>query len=304
MIEHVVSFDVRRRLKDAVRDAHLAFLIDLFGLDAVDPDDRRRVIEAGLAGATPKHQDVVAVAVGAGSASGFGYHHRVSAGDSPESTLAIVIRARMISAVKALGQRLDSELDIILADVDDVVRRHRLSNRSVRSRSEEARRAAYIITRKISTLIGDLKRDWFRVVHTESHNAIEEAKAETIVKQFGSDARVFKRPRSDACSYCKLLYLKPDGVTPRVFRLGDLIAAGTNVGRRAGRPSRSGKSRTEWRATVGSTHPFCRCTMSLLTADTVFDDRGRQITAVRKAAVEVERVVDPSGACGCRQRSR
>jgi hypothetical protein len=127
------------------------------------------------------------------------------------------------------------------------------------------------------------------VVHAEVHEASEEAKAAAIAAgRSGYGARVFKRTRPDACSYCKLLYLKPDGVTPRVFRLRDLLLAGTNVGRRAGRPTRSGKSRTEWRAVVGGVHPFCQCELHVLGDDMGFDGQGNLVRVGTKKSLAID----------------
>lgn len=48
------------------------------------------------------------------------------------------------------------------------------------------------------------------------------------------------------CNHCRRLYVGPDGA-PRIFRLAELEANGSNVGRKVG----------EWRPVVGPTHPHC-----------------------------------------------
>jgi hypothetical protein len=140
-------------------------------------------------------------------------------------------------------------------------------------------------------------------VHTEIHNAVEEAKAIVIAHRHPErDPRVFKRTRPDACAFCRLLYLRPDGVTPRVFRLSDLLANGTNVGRRAGRPTRSGHSRTQWRATLGAAHPFCQCELRVVPDGTGFDARGRLVAlAAARKSIEVEPIDEDLAAHECEE---
>jgi hypothetical protein len=97
--------------------------------------------------------------------------------------------------------------------------------------------------------IDNRTRDWHRVAHTEINTAIQQGVHDAIVEASpaGGDQLVFKRPAPDACSHCKRLYLRADGVTPRVFRISEL--ADSNVGLKAG----------DWRPVVGSTHPWCHC---------------------------------------------
>lgn len=92
-------------------------------------------------------------------------------------------------------------------------------------------------------------RDWQRIAHTEVNNAVQHGVHDAIVEASpeGREQLVFKRPAPDACQHCKRLYLKADGVTPRVFRLSEL--AESNVGLKA----------ADWQPVIGSTHPWCHC---------------------------------------------
>jgi hypothetical protein len=90
------------------------------------------------------------------------------------------------------------------------------------------------------------------------------------------------------CAYCKLLYLKPDGITPRIFRLSQLQANGTNVGRAARRPTRIGKMKTEWRAVVGAIHPSCACELYRLPDGMAFGAGGKLVRSVKKSVLEIE----------------
>lgn len=122
--------------------------------------------------------------------------------------------------------------------------------------------------------LNDWKRDWMRVANTETWNAKLHGEVMTILRgeaiysnTKGGDTLVFRRPAPDACSHCKRLYLKRDGVTPKVFKLRDLISNGTNVGKKV----------NEWQPIVGTTHPHCRCPIAVLPEGFGFDDKGNLV---------------------------
>lgn len=201
-----------------------------------------------------------------------------------------ILRERIGQHVKGLGSKFEAAAGHVLVDADDKLRRRRLTkiqNEVVRGVDE--RSSAAEVADRIRAATMDLKRDWIRTAHTEMHNAVEEAKAIVLAhRSHDRDPRVFKRPRANACVFCVLLYLKPDKVTPRVFKLSELLANGTNVGRRAKRPILTGKSRTEWKAVIGAMHPFCGCQLQVLPAGMGFDKVGRMVYVGLKKAVEVD----------------
>ena len=97
-------------------------------------------------------------------------------------------------------------------------------------------------------------RDWQRVAHTEINTAVQQGVYDEIQTRSdaGANQLVFKRPNPDACPHCKRVYLKDDGITPKVFKLSDLEQ--TNVGRKA----------KDWGPTIGSVHPWCNCQLSMV----------------------------------------
>lgn len=92
----------------------------------------------------------------------------------------------------------------------------------------------------------DWHRDWERVAATEKHNAMQHGMASHLRKEYGDDVWVAKRAMGDACRHCVRLHVGPDG-HPRIFKLSELEANGTNVGRKA----------ADWLPVVGATHPHC-----------------------------------------------
>lgn len=207
-----------------------------------------------------------------------------------EREAVALLRDRIGQHVRGLGNKLDTVTGHILVDADDKLRRRRLTSLQRETvRGVQERASAQEVAQQVRAATKDLRRDWLRVAHTEMHNAVEEAKAIVLTHSHPErDPRVFKRPRPDACAFCKLLYLKPDGVTPRVFRLSVLLANGTNAGRRAGRPTRSGRSRTQWKAVLGAMHPFCKCELFVLPDGMGFNNQGQMVYVGTVKSIEVE----------------
>ena len=96
-------------------------------------------------------------------------------------------------------------------------------------------------------MFDDRYRDWQRVAHTEMNNAVQQGIYHEILDKSDGDQLVYKRPNPDACKHCKKVYLKSDGITPRIFKLSEL--AETNMGLKA----------RDWKPTIGSVHPWCNC---------------------------------------------
>lgn len=103
---------------------------------------------------------------------------------------------------------------------------------------------------ELSKKLGSWEKDLGRIVATETQNLFEKGRAEAIKEEHGDDALVYKEVFPLACRYCIKLYLTNGvGSQPRIFKISELEANGSNVGRKA----------EEWKATVGPTHPWCRC---------------------------------------------
>lgn len=296
----------RRRIQQAIHDGHLAFVAEVFGPSAIDPDDYDRLRAAGkirderllpqdaalaahALGAVAEHAEAHPSAELLSTPEMFWQH----VGDDlhltteAEREAVASLRDRIHQHVRALGNKLDDAVGRILLEADDDVRRRRM----VGGRSDKHFDAPAVLAR-IRDAVNALRREWLRTAHTEVHNASEEAKA-IAMSAGGRDPMVFKRPHADACAHCRLLYLKPDGVTPRVFRLSALLANGTNVGRRAGRPTRSGRSRTEWKAVVGAVHPWCQCPLHVLGDGMKFDRNGKVVYVGAAKSIEVDRLDAP-----------
>jgi hypothetical protein len=113
---------------------------------------------------------------------------------------------------------------------------------------------------------------WSTIVKTELNNASNWGSIDAILHnnkhKNPEDLYVFKagRPTSDPriCKFCVKFWFTEDGVTPRVYRMSELIAKGSNIGRKA----------AEWTETVGSTHPNCSHHLIEMRPGYGFDDKG------------------------------
>ena len=131
----------------------------------------------------------------------------------------------------------------------------------------------YQVIQQLREMTKDMERDWHRVAHTELWTAKCQGEVDAIMNgesPFTNDkgeTLVFVRPAHNACNKCKQLYLESDGITPRIFRLADLISNGSNYG----------KKQSDWKATVPCLHPNCMCTLNVMPKDTAFDSQGNLI---------------------------
>jgi len=97
---------------------------------------------------------------------------------------------------------------------------------------------------------GEWDRDWKRIVVTEMQNIFSRGRAAEMEKKYGLEVEVYKNVFEGACRHCIRLYLTNGiGSEPRVFKLRELIANGSNVGRKV----------DDWLPTIDATHPYCRC---------------------------------------------
>ena len=116
----------------------------------------------------------------------------------------------------------------------------------------------------------DNLQDWDMVVRTELQNKKEESFIEAILnnKSIYSDdkekTRIYRRPNLDACNHCKRLYTI-DGIRPKVFTVEEVVANGSNVGRKT----------SEWLPTIGVTHPHCQCVWQVMPKGYEFDPGGQ-----------------------------
>jgi hypothetical protein len=166
-----------------------------------------------------------------------------------------------------LGNRVDMATGATLIEADAALR-NQLKD-VIRTETAEAisrRESVQKLASNLGHATGDWSRDWRRIANTEVQQAMQTGLADRYREDYGTSVRVAKVPMPDACEHCKRLFLGPDG-KPRIWRLADLQAFGTNVGRKT----------RDWVPTVGTVHPHCQCQLIRVPKGFGFDALGRMV---------------------------
>jgi hypothetical protein len=99
--------------------------------------------------------------------------------------------------------------------------------------------------------VHEWRNRWRLIVNTELSRASNFGAMDAILtNNKGIDPKdiiVYKTGPSDGavCNECKKFWFREDFITPRVYRMSELLANGSNIGRK----------RREWKPTVDNTHP-------------------------------------------------
>lgn len=114
------------------------------------------------------------------------------------------------------------------------------------------------IVSEIGSKTGDWERDLGRIAETELQNAYEYGKGSYFNKKYGNKKVYYKQVYPGACKHCIRLYLTNGiGSEPRLFTYQELLENGTNIGKKV----------NNWKATLGTVHPFCRCDLRVKRSD-------------------------------------
>jgi hypothetical protein len=139
----------------------------------------------------------------------------------------------------------------------------------------EYRQTAAQLASELGHATDDWERDWLRIAYYLTHEAYNTGRAKSIFKEHGDEAEVWFAVLDGACKHCRELYLTdpddPDS-EPIVFKLKDLIANGSNIGRKA----------ADYKATIAPIHPYCRCLLYKKLPNTEWDRATRSFSKVKK----------------------
>jgi hypothetical protein len=180
-------------------------------------------------------------------------------------------RQSAASYVTGLGNRVADDFSTIAIEADrKLQRKYREVIRDALQENIERRETVRQLASEIGHRTGDWARDLRRIAVTEKQRAMQEGQRERLVARHGDPKaiRVAKIPDPDACKRCIELHLTGGaGSKPRIFKLSDLEANGTNVGRK----------QAEWKAVVGPVHPWCACELVHVPEGWGFDDQGEMV---------------------------
>jgi len=176
----------------------------------------------------------------------------------------------------------------IFNDVNGIIREKDKGNRAAYEeviRKElvqgiKDKKTAGQIASELGHKTGDWRRNFGRIAEFTSHQAFDEGRAALYKRKHGEGALVYKQPYEGACKHCIGMYLtKGPGSAPIIFLLTTLEANGTNIG----------KKTTDWNPVVGSTHPYCRCTLHSYDPDYEWDPETGGFTKLKKKPPRVIR---------------
>lgn len=165
------------------------------------------------------------------------------------------IKTQSLASLKGINNRIFQDINNILQDSSRKAQEEFIRNEIERGvRNKKTTRE---IANEIAHKTGDWSRDFDRIVQYTSQSAYEKGKAAAIERQYGDDSEIFvyKQVYPGACKHCVKLYLTNGiGSEPKVFKLSELKANGSNVGRKV----------ADWLPTLDPIHPYCRCSLVYL----------------------------------------
>ena len=168
---------------------------------------------------------------------------------------------------RGLGNRVNLDTGQVLIEADKKLRaKLEATIRDATKQNIVRREGVQKLRSDLGWKTKDWARDLSRIALTEKQNAMQTGVAEHYKKKYGKDVLVARRAMPDACAHCKRLHEGPDGA-PRIFRLADLEANGSNVGRKA----------AEWLPVVGVVHPHCQCMTVRVPNGWGFDEEGKLV---------------------------
>jgi len=275
-----------RALAQIIRDGHTALAIGMLGEETATKMEIERLIRMGI---LPKSSAKIIddafsygmlltelrTVVAAGTArvekvTLDAMKKRLKARPTPltphEEAARSNARQHAATYIRGLGNKVADDFTTRAIEADKTLRRKYAAMISETvSEGIERRNAWRKIKSDLGHKSGDWARDFDRIAATEKQRAVQEGYATRLRDREGEDALVAKVPTPSACEHCVRLHLTEGaGSRPRVFRLRDLEANGTNVGRKAG----------AWRAVVGPTHPWCECALVHVPPGWGFDKNG------------------------------
>jgi hypothetical protein len=269
------------KLIEVIRKHHLAFIVSVYGPDAVAKEEVEKLKLLGLVdpNAIVSMDEVYLYgrllaklndpAVATWTYEQLHDHlvkNPIPLGPVEENALKA---ARMSAAhyVKGLGNTVDKQTGQILINADKNLAA--TLSQGIRNEVEDG-----IIERKtvkaIKTDLGYALQDWTRnldrIAITEKHAALSQGVVDEIGAKFGSNARIAFRTMPDACPECLSMFVGPDG-HPRIFLLSQVAPHGAN----------HGKPKKAWVPCMPPVHPHCQCMPIHVPPGWGFNEKGQMV---------------------------
>lgn len=183
------------------------------------------------------------------------------------------VKAQAYNDIKGLGNRIKQSTGQIFIE-SSRTRRLRTQGK-IRKQAKIAIKDRLSI-KELSSNLGhatqDFTRDFDRIADYIMHDAYQNGIAAQLIKQYGEDVEVFFSVYPKACKHCIEIYLTGGiGSEPKVFKLKDVIANGSNIGRKS----------DQWRASLSGIHNWCRCGVNLKPENSVWSNEKNMFILTR-----------------------
>jgi hypothetical protein len=179
------------------------------------------------------------------------------------------LKNQSLKDIKGLGEKIKGDTQDI---IDEKSREERGWYENVikeeGKKTIENRETVNDMVSRIGNRTGNWNRDFDRISETVLHTAFDEGRASNIERTADEDdPYVYKDVYAGACKHCIRLYTTNGiGSKPKLYRLSELRANGSNVGKKA----------NEWKGILGATHPYCRCTLNYVPEGYEWDSQKRK----------------------------
>lgn len=156
------------------------------------------------------------------------------------------IKNRAFTDINGLGNRIATNFS------NRILTASTAEQNNIREKVKKKTKKAFKENKSIQKLASELREmteDWARDFSRISDYVMQEAygfgRAQQILEDYGEDAMVYKQTFPGVCEPCIKNYGYP-GQEPKTYKLTDLLANGTNIGRKEQIP------------VVGNAHPWAR----------------------------------------------
>lgn len=265
-----------KNAESVVRDMHTAFVCTVLGKKYVPVAEVQRLRDEGYAvdgrlSVDPATAGYIAGKLGIATDNTDVFWHTAKKQLSQTDTTRVdILRDRLRNFIEELGSKAAGKIGKASLDSQEAD----FAYITAVVKEAVAENAGFI--ERVRQVMHESEKDFARLLITEMHNAVCSGKAASYVELSGGDCLVYKKPAPDACEYCRYLYMV--GTIPRIFWLSELTANGTNEGRKPRKAMLSGiKAHDDWRATLGSVHPFCKCALHRVPKGHTFNEHGELV---------------------------
>jgi hypothetical protein len=190
-------------------------------------------------------------------------------------------KMKTYSHIKGLGSRVENKVTNIITEEEQ--KRKSDYEKVIKKEIERGvveRKSVTNIVSEIGNSLNDWQRDWGRIVETEMNDIFQQGRAATMTENFGEDTNVYKEVYEKACRYCISAYLTSGiGSKPKIFKLSELEANGSNVGKKV----------IDWKPVLYSMHPSCRCLLKRVPEGYEWDEEKGQFVLPEKWERKVKR---------------